>query len=254
MKKFACPYTGNTYDLDSFKGYEFISTLPNEQAQALLDIVLQQAYETNRLYNDDSSCLVANIDTDHHSNIMLKVPRERNNRAWERILTLFRPNEAFRTFASMMVVKSIGLNCPQPLIAAHKKENGMSVDSFFVYEFVEGAPGTKEDVSILLQAMKSLHQAGYTRSDPKVVNFIVSNDEAIFIDFRLKKPKIFTNFQCTLNLCRFLHLAVSRDRKELDCYFEGNRLLNLAHHFLMLNNKVRRLRRGVRGIFSKKGK
>ena len=124
MKKVACPYTGNTYSLHSHQGYEFICTLPKEQAQALLDVILQKTYSTHKVYNDDKSCFVANIDTDGHSNIILKIPRERNNRPWERFLTLFRPNEAFRTFFSMMVVQSIGLKCSQPLISVHKKKGG----------------------------------------------------------------------------------------------------------------------------------
>lgn len=254
MKNFACPYTGSSYVLHPYQEYEYITTLPQEQAQALLDVILQKTYTANKVYNDDKTCFVASINTDAHSNIILKFPRERNNRPWERFLTLFRPNEAFRTFSSMMVVQSIGLKCPQPLIAVHKKEKGMSVESFFVYDFIEGAPGVKENAPVIYKELKILHSAGYTRSDPKLVNFIVNKDEVYFIDFRLKKPKFFTKFQCTLNLCRFLHLAVSRDLKQLDDYVQDNSLLGLAHYLLMMKKRVRKFRRGLRDIISQKKK
>lgn len=253
MSKFACPYTGETYDLWEFEGYEFISTLPREQARALLDSIIQRAYSTHKTYNDDVSSFVADIETEHHSKIILKVPRERNNRSWERFLTLFRPNEAFRTFASMAMLTSIGLKCPRPLLAAHRKEKGMSTDSFFVYAFVEGSPATREDVSKLFEAMRSLHQAGYLRSDPKPANFVISNGDVVFIDFRLKKPAVLTRFQLALNLCRFLHLTVSQEREDLDRYFEGNSLLKLAHPLLMFKSKARQIKRGVKKTLTRQG-
>ncbi len=254
MVKFVCPYTAVSYPLHSHQGYDFVSQLPIEQAYELLDDLLQKTYSANQVYNDDKSAFVANINTERHSGIMYKIPRERNNRAWERFVTLFRPNEAFRAYASMLVVQSIGLNAPLPLIAAHKKSKGMTVESFFVYEFVEGAPGAKKDASLIFTTLRALHKAGFTRSDPKLNNFIVKDDKVSFIDFRLKQPRIFSNFQCTLNLCRFLHLAVSRDFKELDDYAQDIPFLGLAHDLLMMKKRVRKFRRGLRDILSRKKK
>lgn len=254
MEKFDCPYTKGSYPLHHHQGYEFLSPLPTNQAKALLDALLQKNYSINKVYKDNKSCFVANVDTDTHSSIMFKIPRERNNRGWERFLTLFRPNEAFRTYSSMITVLSIGLNAPQPLIAVHRKDKGMSAESFFVYEFIKGVPGTKKDASVIYKALRSLHQAGFTRSDPKLVNFIVDEDKVSFIDFRLKQPKIFANFQCTLNLCRFLHLGVSREFSEFGEFARGIPFISLAHHLLVMKKKIRKFRRGLRDILSRKKK
>ena len=217
------------YQLYTYGGYEYVSSLSEQEAQDLLKAILDETYTANKIYKDNKNCFIVNFDTTAHSGLMLKIPKERNRRKWERFLTLFRPNEAFRNYDSMMTLKRHAIRGTVPLLAAHKKERGMSVESFLIYEFIDGIPATKEHLSAVLSELKKLHDAGYVRSDPKLDNFLIKDGEAFFIDFRLNKPTLFPRFQCMMNLCKFLR-TLSEDKTFLQKHFAGNRLVQLSYY------------------------
>ncbi len=217
------------YQLYKHKDYEYVSCLPKQEAEELLSAIVDKSYMANKVYKDNKNCFIVNFDTAAHSDLMLKIPRERNRRKWERLLTLIRPGEAFRNYDSMMILQRHGIRGTIPLLAAHRKVWGMSVDSFFVYKFIAGTPATKKDLSSVLAELNKLHELGYIRSDPKLVNFLIKDGDAYFIDFRLSKPRIFARFRCMMNFCKFLR-TLSEDRAFLERYFAGNHLLKLSYY------------------------
>jgi len=229
------------------QGYEFISTLPQEKAITLLDAILQKTYTVNKIYKDDRHSFVSNIATKAHSNIMFKIPMERNNRSWERFLTLFRPNESFRVYDSMTTLQSLGIKGTVPLLAAHRKRRGMSVESFLVYDFVEGTPATIENLESIVETLGQLHQAEFVRNDPKLINFIVNGPDVYLIDFRLKRVKVCIKLQCMMNLCG-LFRTISSNKSDFHAHVKEDAL----YHFAWVLKKVRHQIRTYRKKIKKK--
>ena len=137
---------------------------------------------------------------------MLKIPRGRNLRTWERMLTLFRKSEGVRTFHNLELMQQLGLLVPYPLVAAEKRRLGFVVESFTYYVFEEGRPAGSEDAKAVIAELLCLHDTGYLRTDPQPANFLVTNRGIVFIDFRLKKPFLFSGLKKKLELVKLVRV------------------------------------------------
>lgn len=180
------------------KGYEIVSTISKEKASKIVHRLLSEKLTFPTILKDHRNSFVGIVQLEDKSYI-IKVPLGRNNRLWERFLTLFRASDAYRSYFSMMKLRSLGLRCPQPILAAQRKRFGVVVDSFFIYEYQEGEAASSADLKLISKEMTQLHEAGYIRSDPKPVNFIKTNEGIYFIDFRLKKPVFFKTLRIMMN-------------------------------------------------------
>lgn len=179
-------------------GYEIVSTISKEKASKIVHGLLSEKPTFDTILKDHRNSFVGIVQLEDKSCI-IKVPLGRNNRLWERFLTLFRASDAYRSYFSMMKLRSLGLRCPEPILAAQRRRFGVVVDSFFIYELQEGEAASRADLTLISTEMTKLHQVGYIRSDPKPVNFIKSNGKIYFIDFRLKKPIVFPTLRIMMN-------------------------------------------------------
>ena len=194
------------------QNYTIKSTLSHDETIMLFEDIVHKSYTSLGKLQNNSHCFVEKIDIKGYQPIVFKIPRYRNKRRWERFLSLFRSGEAFRNHDSMMYLPTIHLKAPKPLFAAEKRANGMVVESFFTYFFIEGKIASAENIPAVLEALSLLHQQGLTRSDPKLENFLISENEVFFIDFRLKKPFLFSKTQCIFNLCKFFQTLPQEQR------------------------------------------
>jgi heptose II phosphotransferase len=222
--------------------YRVISYLDEKTGQQLVDAVIDGSLIRDKAFRDNSRTLSAKVrfvdDT-----LLLKVPRARNSRKWERFLTRFRESDALRTFRHLELMAAMNFSAPAPVLAAERRENGMVVDSFVCYRFVDGRAAVPEDAGKILEGLRALHRRGYLRNDAQLANFLMVGNEVTFIDFRLKKPWLFPELQKARELDRFVR-SCPPARRLLD---NGD----VPSGWLWLASGLERIRFGLRN-FKKK--
>lgn len=188
-----------------YRDYDIVTTLPESDARELLSVCLDERYERLSALKDNKHNFVAQVETTRFPNLIVKEPRKRNKRRWERAMTLFRPGEAVRIHDSHQKLLELGFLCPLPLLAAELRKHGMVTNSFVIYRFQEGHSATSQDAERVSHELQRLHQKGYTRGDPKALNFLVNQDKVYFIDFKLAKPVLFRKHSIRMEYAHFLH-------------------------------------------------
>lgn len=187
------------------RGYTVKSSLPEADARQLMDDCLDKRYEVVRELKNNKHNYVARVNADTLPNLVIKEPRKRNKRRWERTMTLFRPSEAMRVHDSHLKLKELEFACPEPIMAAELRPYGFVTTSFFVYRYQSGLPATSEDAPAVSRELQRLHSMGYTRGDPKAQNFLIDNGKVYFIDFKLAKPALFRKHSTRMEYAHFLH-------------------------------------------------
>lgn len=179
-----------------------------------------------------------------------KEPRERNERKWERFLTLFRPSESTRFFKSHIKLLELGLLCPKPIISYDEINWGMTIKSFFVYEFIEGESAYPPHKTDVYSELKKLHQLGYTRRDPNLNNFILNKDGIYFIDFRLNKPIFFSKFKIKTEQIIFNERQPPRIEPtgKLNLPIKKDLSYKLARFYLNMNSSIGKLKGKLKAL------
>ena len=160
-------------------------------------------YQEVEVFKDDRQTYSALILLDGNSYV-LKIPRDRNNRLWQRLLSLFRASEAVRHYRSMVRLRELGLSGPEPVVAIEQRRWGAVIDSCLLYRFSKGRKATRDDARLILPHVLALHEAGYLRNDPHAKNYLIDDEDVIFIDFRLKRPLLLRRFRLQRELALFL--------------------------------------------------
>lgn len=156
-------------------GYVVKSSLPENEARQLMDDCLNTRYQVVQEFKNNRHNYVARLNTDSLSDLVIKEPRKRNERFWERAMTLFRPGEAIRVYESHLKLKELEFSCPEPILAAELRPHGFVTYGFFLYRYQGGTPATAEDAPDVSRELQRLHRRGYTRSDPKAQNFLTKH-------------------------------------------------------------------------------
>ena len=187
-----------------YQQYRIASTLNEADACELTRRVLGGQIEFEQIFRDNRHSFCASF---HHDDrrLVLKITRGRNTRTWERLLTWFRPSECFRIYTSHLRLEHAGFRVPGPVLAAEKRFLGCVVDGFVIYEFLEGEIAREEHAQAVLDTLLDLHARGFTRNDPKLVNFVVTDAGIGLIDFKLTKPVLFRRLRTRLELAHFLY-------------------------------------------------
>lgn len=180
-----------------------VSRLEDSASQELVDSVSGGKLLRESVFRDNWRTLSAKVRFGDGA-LLLKVPRARNSRRWERFLTLFRESDALRTFRHIEQLSDLGFGAPQPVLACERRRRGVVVDSFVCYRFVEGRPAEPKDAEQILAELQALHRKGYLRSDAQLANFLMVDGTVTFIDFRLKKPRFLPQLQKAREIDRFL--------------------------------------------------
>lgn len=186
-------------------GYRVWTRLPRPVAEDIVSNVLNNDLELTAVLKDKPKCLVARFEQTGVGELVLKVPRDRNGRRWERFLTLFRPGESVRQYQNMEALESLGLKGPVPVLAAEKRQNGVVTDSFYIYNFIEGREGVWSDLALIVNTLTPLYNQGYCRSDPRVANHIINDNGVYLIDFRVKRPVLFNRLRCAMEFSRLVN-------------------------------------------------
>ena len=121
--------------------------------------------------------------------LVLKIPNEKNTRTWIRLLTWFRIGEAYKNLKGMQLLQDRNIPTTTPVLAAEKRNSGMVVDSWLLYEFLEGKscveiPSSHQKV---VSALGDIHKVGLLHGDPQIRNFVIFKEEIYTIDSNPKR-------------------------------------------------------------------
>lgn len=225
--------------------WSFFSYLDEVASKDLVNHIVQRDVSIEHTFRDNWRTLSAQILFDGKP-LLLKVPRARNGRRWERLLSLFRGSDSVRMFRHCEKMATLGLAAPEPVIAGELRQYGMVTDSFLCYRFVNGRRPTKTDAPLVWSALKSLHRKGYVRSDAQLANFLIRRDgTVVFIDFRLKRPCLLLALQQARELDRFLR-SCPEARSLMTAEEQSSSWFRLAHALENLSFARRRWKRYFR--------
>lgn len=125
-------------------GYCLKSNRPEAQTRKLIDLVLCKNLPKYHVHRDNQRTLSVQFEINEEK-LVLKIPRARNTRVWERVLSVFRGSDTARVFQGMLKLEEIGFLGARPILMAQRIVAGMTVDSFLIYEYLDGRPCTEAD-------------------------------------------------------------------------------------------------------------
>lgn len=163
-------------------------------AHELFESIERQTFTLTNILKDNHRSCVKRINV-NSMDLVLKIPKEKNTRKWIRFLTWFRIGEAFKNLRAMALLADIGIKSTAPIIAAEKRKLGMVVDSWLIYNYLDGKSCLDQPQIYpqVIETLKSIHKKGYLHGDPQIRNFIEKENEIYVIDANPKRPG-FTGF------------------------------------------------------------
>lgn len=113
--------------------------------------------------------------------VVAKQPRDKNRRKWSRLLSWVRPSEARHTFNTLQNFAEQSIESVTPIAVFEKRSFGLVVDSWLFYEYRAGNATTREDLPRVITVLDQLHRAGYQHNDPHFGNFLIDDDNTLFL-------------------------------------------------------------------------
>ena len=180
-----------------------------------LKIILGKNYKTIKVLKDDRRSLVEILEI-NEGKFVLKIPREKNNRKWQRFINIFRGSDSFRNYQTMERLEKLGINSTKAIFAGEKR-NPFVIDSFLIMEILEGELIREPDYLGIIEELSKIHSKGYLHGDSQIQNFIKKNSQIYMIDFRLQK-----NIYGSIGkMYEFIYLRESC--REIDKYYDDIR-------------------------------
>jgi len=233
----------------SINGYRVRSERSESLTRELVEGVFQQSLPNYLVHRDNRRTLSAQFQM-HEERFVLKIPRARNARLWERVLSVFRGSDVARVYMGMHTLAQLGLVGARPVLVAERSVAGVTLDGFLIYEYLEGTPCTESSAELIAQAVLKLHDKGYKRRDIHLGNFLVTQNGLIgMIDFRISHPRFLSQLQLDLELVQMLqaipltHYYVPNDR-----LCSANFKAAQAVHEVQTH--ARKLRKKIKGLFT----
>lgn len=223
-------------------GGRLISLLPRDRAMGLCHSVTGGTVTYHRVFKDTKKAFVGVLPVGDGAKAVIKVPRSRSRRKWERFLTLFRNGESLRQFRQQLDLLSLGVQGPKPLLAVEWRKFGVVVDGFYIYEYIEGRQGDSDDRDLIFKELLKLYRKRMRRKDPKPANFIISDSQVFLIDFSLDKPILFGRIRRAMELSQFSQEWADYVRYARDVGFSKVERM-LGWHLQLVSQRLRRIRR-----------
>lgn len=214
----------------------------NKTEIEFLKIILDKKYNTIKILKDDKRSLVEIIEI-NEGKFVLKIPKEKNNRKWQRFVNIFRGSDSFRNYHTMDKLEEIGINSTKALFAAEIRSPFVT-DSFLIMELLEGEYIGSEDYQRVIKELSNIHSKGYLHGDSQIQNFMLKDDKIYSIDLRLQK-----NIYGSIGeMYEFIYLRESC--KEIDEYYDEIRnslsfkIAWLWKKWLYLHGDIRKILKG----------
>ena len=198
-----------------------------------------------KVFKDDQRSKVSLFDF-YREKLVFKVPREKNSRKWQRLLSVFRGSESYREFTQAEKINKAGFKTYKPILAYEKRKYGFVTDSYFICEFLEGETGSFKHLNKIKDELDKIHSRGYLHGDSQLVNFIIDDIHVYIIDSKFRK-NIFGRFGASyeyIYLEESCHREIEYEKK--DIYYRGAKSLNrLLHLKGEIKKKIREIKNEI---------
>lgn len=162
----------------------------DECNKALAQKVLDQNYIVIDEYKNTERNYVAKIEIDKKFYV-LKSPKAETVIPQRKIQTIFKKGEGLTSFKNIDYAKSIGLDFFIEPLAVMVKKGIFLQESFILMEYVEGKLiRTAEDIDIIMDMVKKIHEKGIYHGDLNTSNFIKTKSGIKIIDTQAKREKL----------------------------------------------------------------
>lgn len=214
----------------------------NKTKMDFLNIILEKKYGTIKVLKDDKRSLVKIIEVNGEKYV-LKIPKEKNTRKWQRFINIFRGSDSFRNYETMNKLEEIGVNSTKAVFAAEKR-NPFVTDSFLIMEVLEGEIIQSEDYPRVMNELNNIHSKGYLHGDSQIQNFMKKDNAIYMIDLRLQR-NIYGKIG---EMYEFIYLRESC--REIDKYYDSIRnkisfkIAWLWKKWLYLHGDIRKVLKG----------
>lgn len=162
----------------------------DECNKALAQKVLDQNYIVIDEYKNTERNYVAKIEIDKKFYV-LKSPKAETVIPQRKIQTIFKKGEGLTSFKNIDYAKSIGLDFFIEPLAVMVKKGIFLQESFILMEYVDGKLiRTVEDIDIIMDMVKKIHEKGIYHGDLNTSNFIKTKSGIKIIDTQAKREKL----------------------------------------------------------------
>lgn len=162
----------------------------DECNKALAQKVLDQNYIVIDEYKNTERNYVAKIEIDKKFYV-LKSPKAETVIPQRKVQTIFKKGEGLTSFKNIDYAKSIGLDFFIEPLAVMVKKGIFLQESFILMEYVDGKLiRTVEDIDIIMDMVKKIHEKGIYHGDLNTSNFIKTKFGIKIIDTQAKREKL----------------------------------------------------------------
>lgn len=148
--------------------------------------IKRKEFQTVKILKDDQRSYVALISIDGQK-MIYKEPKEKNNRIWQRFLSIFRGGESSREFINSEKIQEFGFLGAEPILAVEQYKKKMCVFSFFLMDYIESHHAAIEEADMVKKELDKIHSKGFLHGDSQLSNFMINENEVYLIDCKLTK-------------------------------------------------------------------
>lgn len=204
----------------------------NKEIYNFFEILKTNDFKVVKILKNDKRSLVKIISIKNNFYI-LKIPKEKNTRKWQRLLSLFRGSESYREFKNLEKIFKLGFYSPKPFFALEEKKWGMTFKSLLISEFIKGKESSLNEISLVSKTLNDIHKKGFLHGDSQLSNFMIFKNKIFLIDSKFSKNYlgkfgaayefIYLEESCGKNLKNYYN------KKNL--YYKISKTLNSYLHF-----------------------
>lgn len=220
----------------------------DECNKALAKKVLDQNYIVIDEYKNTERNYVAKIEIDKKFYV-LKSPKAETVIPQRKIQTIFKKGEGLTSFKNIDYAKSIGLDFFIEPLAVMVKKGIFLQESFILMEYVDGKLiRTVEDIDIIMDMVKKIHEKGIYHGDLNTSNFIKTKSGIKIIDTQAKREKLW-HFKRAYDILTMKNdLLVLESEYEVEKDYKVQRDIGYLLAYIIKNFKKLPIVEKIRGL------
>lgn len=227
---------------------EFKIYYKNEENKRLAEVVLDKNYKVIDEYKNTERNYVAKIEIDGQFYV-LKSPKAETVIPQRKIQTVFKKGEGLTSFLNIEAAKNMGLDFFIEPLAVMVKRGVFLKESFILMKYIDGEIiRTVEDIDIIMDMVKKIHEKGIYHGDLNTSNFIKTSDGIKIIDTQAKRES-FWHFKRAYDILTLKNdLLVLEREYEVEKNYKVKRDIGYALAYIIKNFKKLPLVEKIRGL------
>ncbi len=227
---------------------EFKIYYESEENKRLAEAVLDKNYKVIDEYKNTERNYVAKIEIEERFYV-LKSPKAETVIPQRKIQTVFKKGEGLTSFLNIDVAKNMGLDFFIEPLAVMVKRGVFLKESFILMKYIDGEIiRTVEDIDIIMDMVKKIHEKGIYHGDLNTSNFIKTADGIKIIDTQAKKES-FWHFKRAYDILTLKNdLLVLEREYEVEKNYKVKRDIGYVLAYTIKNFKKLPLVQKIRGL------